>query len=301
MSLDIWEKQFTPVDLRLRSGDPKDVCTKFNTDVYRWMLDTRNNKYSMFLWELQGFRYLIHNSLRADLMENYYCHQRCTDDIADGDHPLPVGYPSPSAYVQKRLDFARDPSSGPKDVVDQVLLRCYQLAERLGFSVQSETILMLQSILFDADRRGKNTEYPQAVLDKNFDDLDGKGTVSLSLKFFGEDKDHEKKLHLLRPLATATRMHYSIDDLKTDLLEGVRNISAEDMAKHGITDAALRDPHSPAVQAWKRQEALKGMDLLKQHERNLHRMKLRWFTPSVLQWVFRKRAQKCFRQVLNGD
>ncbi|MBI3619518.1 hypothetical protein HY213_05820 [Candidatus Peregrinibacteria bacterium] len=285
-----------PVDVRLRDGDLKNISNEIRAEVYRWMLETRTEKFRDFLWWLQKFRYGACSCLRGNLMEHYYCALRFPDDVADGHHPLPDGYATRPDYVEERLAFARDPTT-PKDAIDQLLQHCYHLAEQLGFSLKIETQHMLESILFDALRRGKNIVFPKDILEKNFFALDIDGTISASLKIFGEDPAY---CRALQALGTATRKYYNGEDFRIDVdQDGLINIPEGDMMQFGISPAALHDPHSSAVRSWLQHEAQEGMVLLDTHEKTMKSMSLRRLTRFTLKNVYQKPARKFFTNELN--
>ncbi len=296
MSVDAQKPDPIPVDVRLRDADFSSISSEVRTEIFRWMVESRPEKFEKFLTWLKRFRYGVCSCVRGDLMEYYYCALRFSDDVGDGHHPLPDGFSSRPDYVNAKLAFARNPQH-PKDAIDQILLHCYQMAERLGFSLQTETEHMLQSILFDAERRGMHRIFPCEVLDQNFSRLDIDGTVSATLKIFGEDPQH---CSALEPLGTATRKYYSLRDFRDDVDgDGLINIPQEHMREYGIQCDDLRNPDSMAVKNWSQQEALEAMDLIQTHVATIDAVKLKRVTKFTLDRVYVRPAKKFLEEMLS--
>jgi hypothetical protein len=231
-------------------------------------------------------------------MESYYCALRLDDDVADGHHPIPQGYSTRVDYIEDKIAFAKNPGT-PKDASDQVLQYCYQVAAQLGFCLKMETQYILESLLFDAKRRLQNIVYPKSILDDIAFKRDAIGTTVAELKIFGEPARYWSRL---QPLAEAAQTGYTINDYDTDVLrDGLCNISAEDKESFGISDAALRDPNSPAVQRWLQHQAQRGQMLLNQHQENMKSMSLRRLTRFTLERAYAIPAQEVFDRVMKNS
>ena len=92
---------------------------------------------------------------------------RHLDDVVDGDVPLSEGYSSAGEYLSLKIEFSNNPVD-PKDEVDCLMIYCFKLAERFGEDFHTETKDILNSLLFDARRRGKGIFFPKEELTITF-------------------------------------------------------------------------------------------------------------------------------------
>jgi hypothetical protein len=164
------------------------------------LLTTRRHKYKWFVRALHSFRYLSMSLDRADFLESYYSLMRYVDDAVDGDAPLPEGYCNSKEFVIDKIAYAQKPGK-PKDRVEHLMLECIELGRRFDADFTAETNDILNSMLFDANRYQTGMIFSQAELDEHFHILDISGTISASLKVFGEDP---QKCLVLEPLGIAT-------------------------------------------------------------------------------------------------
>jgi len=262
--------------------------------VYRHMLDTRSWKYKVFLRYLRFFRYISFAKHRGEFLESYYTLMRYLDDIVDGDAPLPETYTNSVDYILDKIKFSKNPVN-PVDEADYLMIYCLQIADRFGEEFISETEDILHSLLFDARRRGKWIVFPEKVLQSHFHTLDVRGTIKATLKIFKEDPD---KYHLLKPLGTATRYQYDLEDFEDDIKSGYINISAEDCGLFGIVTEELHHKDSDPVKAWFRHHAQEGLYLLEEHHLLLPRGNFSRLARTTFPLVYELPAKKCFHSVL---
>ena len=70
-------------------------------------------------------------------------------------------------YLLEKIKFLHNPVD-PKDEVDYLMLHCFKVAEKFGEEFQAETEDILNSLLFDANRRGKMIIFPKKELMHHF-------------------------------------------------------------------------------------------------------------------------------------
>lgn len=138
-------------------------------------LTLRHPKYRFWGPALEHSGLLFGSKVRGRMLEADYLVMREIDDMADGDIPVPHAYDSAAQYIQEKIAFLRAPVT-PRDKVDDLLLYCEQLSQKIGLSLTDERELILRSMLFDAERFGKNLIFPEAVLREHFYRCDIQGT-----------------------------------------------------------------------------------------------------------------------------
>ena len=262
--------------------------------VYAHMIQTRGWKYRSFLRSLRMFKYLSFSPIRGEFLELYYVLMRYLDDIVDGDAPLPEKYSSESEFIRDKIRFSRQLSS-PQDEADYLMLRCFELADKFNQDMAEETEDILNSLLFDADRKGKYAIFPKSVLETHFHKMDIRGTIRATLKVFNDDPE---KYEILEPLGTACRYQYDIEDLKTDLAAGYVNITEEEMAELGLRLDDLKNIAMDKLQLWVHKHAREGVELLDQHKKNLPAGNFSWLAKAAFPVVYEWPARKTFRTVL---
>jgi len=219
---------------------------------------------------------------------------RYIDDIVDGDAPLEEGFKNSEEFVLDKIRFAENPIN-PKDKVDYLMLYCLEIGEKFGQNFSSEIQDILSSMLFDARRYRKQQIFSEKGLQHHFHLLDVRGTISATLKVFGEDPS---KYPLLEPLGFATRIYYNLRDYDEDIRAGLVNVSAEDCDKFGIMN--LEDRLSKPVQDWMKDQAQQGLNLIKEHREILPQANLGILARLTLPVVYEKPSKKYFEQVLQS-
>ncbi|MBI1969962.1 squalene/phytoene synthase family protein [Candidatus Woesearchaeota archaeon] len=255
----------------------------------------RRRKYQWFLRAIHAFRYLSLSSARGELLESYYAAMRRIDDIVDGDAPMPSTAQSKSEYVEQRMAFVSNPQA-PADPADILLLYCFSLAERLGFGIMEETHHILQSMHFDANRIGRMV--PNTDLQYYFYLRDIVGTIKGALKVFGDDPE---KCHLLEPLGKASRTYYVVRDYESEVGRGIINISREDCERLDIASKDLESRLTPGIQAWFREQATIGLQLLQQHRTIMAREPFVPLVRVTLPLVYVRPAERYFQGIFNGS
>lgn len=280
--------------MALKVRDVKDI-RQMRKRVFEQMLETRGWKYRSFLRYLRLFKYAAFAPTRGTFLESYYVLMRYLDDIVDGDIPLPEGYQNESDYISEKISFALNPMN-PKDEADHMLLYCFELANLFNEDFQAETEDILNSLLFDAKRRGKLTVFSKSELEHHFHLLDIRGTIRATLKVFKDDPD---KYLILEPLGIACRYQYDIEDIEADLAAGYVNIPQEDCEELGIEKADLMHASSPKIQEWLYNHAQEGMELLEKHRRLLPEGNFSLFEKLTFYLVYELPARKVFKKFIS--
>lgn len=278
----------------MKSGDEK-KHRQMRNRVFRHMLKTRGWKYRVFLRYLRFFKYAAFSPTRGKFLESYYVLMRFLDDIVDGDAPLPEGYLNEVDYIFEKIKFSKS-MINPIDEVDYLILYCFELAEKFDENFQAETEDILNSLLFDAKRRGKMIIFPKKELMHHFHLLDIRGTIRATLKVFKDDPD---KYGLLEPLGVACRYQYDIEDIEADLAAGYVNISQEDCAQFDIVKEDLKDPSSLKIKKWMRQRAKDGLELLKEHHQKLQEGDFSLLEKWTFLLVYEFPAKKVFKKIIS--
>jgi len=262
--------------------------------VYQHMLETRGWKYRVFLRYLRFFKYISFSKSRGEFLEFYYTLMRYIDDIVDGDAQLPKGYKSEIDFIEQKISFSLNPEN-PKDEVDSIMKHCFELAKKINQDFRTETADILQSLLFDAKRKGKHTIFPEKILMKHFHKMDISGTIKATLKLFKEDPN---KYEILEPLGLATRYQFDLEDFKDDVRAGYLNFTKEECDLCGI-EKGNYDIHSEGIKNWFNYRATKGLELLKEHHKRLPEGKFKILTRITFPLVYELPAKSLFNKVLS--
>ena len=264
--------------------------------IFNHMLETRESKYKWFLRALRSFKYLSLSPTRGNLLESYYILMRYIDDIVDGDVPLPERYDSKEKFVEGKIEFSKNPSN-PSDASDLLMVYCFDIADKLNFSINEETEDILTSMLFDAKRHGKKIIFSENELKDHFYLLDVKGTIKCAIKVFKEDY---KKYEAIEPLGIASRIFYNLRDYEEDYNAGLINISLEDVQRFGIKEQDLENKVSGPVKAWFKDQARQGLEQIEEYLRRTFREKFSPLVKLTLPLVYEKPARRYFENILQN-
>jgi hypothetical protein len=264
--------------------------------VFKYMLETRGWKYRVFLRYLRIFKYAAFSWTRGEFLESYYTLMRYLDDIVDGDAPLPAGYSDAVEFIQEKIRFSEF-SENPQDEVDYLMIYCFDIARRFGEDFTAETKDILESLLFDAKRRGKLIIFPEEELVRHFHILDIRGSIKATMKVF---KENPEDYLLLEPLGFACRYQFDLEDFEADIRAGYVNISQEDCERFEISPEDLHDITSPGIKKWFVHRAQQGLALLEEHHRRLPQGNFTWLSRATFPLVYERPARKIFNQVLAG-
>lgn len=219
---------------------------------------------------------------KKDLLRNHYFLMREIDDIVDGDKALPEGYALVLEYVDQRIDFYEQLQNGkspdPIESADYLMIRSVELADKLGYDISLPTMHALESMRFDAKRRGTGYIPTQKELDKHFNLQDILGTATGLLMLF--DHYSPELYQALIPIGTAHRDSLTIEDLQSDLAKGIVNFSQEDCLKYGLTNEDVNtliegkqanpekytSAHSK-LQIWIEDKSIQGLALISEHNK----------------------------------
>lgn len=263
--------------------------------VFKHMLKTRGWKYRVFLRYLRFFKYIAFAPIRGEFLESYYVLMRYIDDVVDGDAELPDGFKNEVEYIAEKIKFSQNPDK-PKDEADWLMLHCFELGKRFGQDFQEETKDILNSLLFDAKRRGKMIIFSEEELIRHFHILDIRGTIKATLKVF---KDNPEMYKVLEPLGTASRYQYDLEDFEADIAAGYVNISKEDCDYFEISQKDLNNVSSPKIKKWFRKRAEDGMALLEEHHRRLPEGGFSLLARATFPLVYEFPAKKVFRKIIS--
>jgi len=277
------------------SWNPDQQAKEMRSKVFRHMLDTRGGKYRAFLRYLHFFKYIAFAPVRGKFLESYYALMRYLDDVVDGDAVLSEGYSSESEYLAEKIAFSKNPDK-PGDEVDCLMMYCFELAERFGEDFRTETKDILDSLVFDARRRGKGLVFPIEELNHHFHLLDIRGTIRATLKIFKDDPD---KYKILEPLGKACRHQYDIEDFEADIAAGYINISQEEWELFKIKQEDLYRRSSPAIASWLLYHAREGMAFLSEHHQLMPQGKFSLLQRAVFKVLYEIPARKVFKKILS--
>ncbi len=269
------------------------IAQSMRSRVYEHMLKTRGQKYRVFIRYLGLFRYVSFSKTRGDLLQSYYTLMRYLDDVVDGDAPLPQGYSNSTDYISEKINFSKT-LRNPNDEVDFLMIHCFELAHKINEDFYSETEDILNSLLFDAKRRGKSIIFPKKVLMHHFHLMDIRGTIKATLKLYKEDPN---KYNLLEPLGIATRYQFDLEDFEADIKAGYINITQEECQNFSINKEDL-SLNNPSIKNWFRYRAELGLSLLEEHHKRLSEGKFSFLTRITFPIVYELPARKLFKKVL---
>lgn len=269
------------------------IAQNMRSRVYKHMLNTRGQKYRVFLRYLGLFKYVSFSKTRGDLLQSYYTLMRYLDDVVDGDAPLPKGHSCAIKYISEKISFSKN-LKNPKDEVDFLMIHCFELAHKINEDFNSETEDILKSLLFDAKRRNKSIIFPEKVLMHHFHLMDIRGTIKATLKLFKEDPN---KYNLLEPLGIATRYQFDLEDFEADIKAGYINITEEECQKFSINKEHL-DLNNPSIKNWFIYRATHGLSLLEEHHKRLSKANFSFLTRITFPIVYELPAKKLFKKVL---
>jgi hypothetical protein len=264
------------------------------------------NKYGRWLRDLEGGRSFVRKGAallrqkllpraldRLELTDTLYAVMRLVDDIADADAPLPMGWPSATAYLEHLLDFVRTRCPSDDEMV-YLLGYVLDLGYELGMDLREGIAFVLLALLFDARRREAGTLVivPRTQLDGNYFLLDEKGVIGLCLTVLGESPESFGTISLL---GVATRKMYTLRDLREDMRKSLCNVPYEDFRTFDMyvpevssEDALRRWYDSGPTRAWRAAEARRGIELYDAYDRKREGLDLYWFTPIILNRLYER-------------
>lgn len=265
------------------------------TEAYAGLMQKRNSK--VWIFALETAPRLLGQD-QGELLLAVNTGMRLLDDIADGDRTPPLGESREARirYLLEKQAFIRNPERA-LDELDHLFAYCYQKADRLGIEIHEELDAFFDYFLFDARRLGTGKIFTQTELDQAYDACDIRGTISGSLKVFGDDA---QKTPLLLPLGRAVRKYYTLRDYEQDIAAGFVNIPAESMLEHGVRVDDLANPQSPSVREWFKAEAVAGLELLRQHKSIVGTGNFRLKGRATLPFLYERPARNHFEAVLAG-
>ncbi len=274
----------------------------YNNEVNEFVAEVNRNivkrglDYRIFI---NGFKLLNSMTLspgRKEMFETHYTFMRDIDDIVDRDKNLPRPYSTETEFVSDILEYAHNPKVSVT-IWQKVFKRVLELADAEEMEIESGTISMLESMLFDAKRIGKNIILPRKELDDNFYRLDTEGCIVNMLRVYDENPE---KAGIIEPLGSAIRNKYNIRDFREDaILKGYINIPFEDIVDYGIKEADLMDENSDSIKSWMRSTAVDGLVLIEDYKKRIAKDSetpdaLRPLTKRIIDMLYRLPASLYF-------
>lgn len=267
----------------------KREANRFQQYVFSSLVNRDKKKYNKFILLIRLFKYFPGQWRKGKFLELYYAIMRYFDDIADGDHRVPDGYSSASSYLEARSAILQGSLIEKREDVDELLSYAFSLAQSFDGVFIEETIMILKTLLFDAQRR--LGEIPKAISRKQLRyhnyNLDIFGTIRICLVLFGENKEEYRRL---APLGVAVRTHYDVRDLHTDINAGLINIPLEDLDDIGVGVDQLNDVSNTKIEPYFVRETNRALKLLKAHRRILKTTNFSWITRFVLWFIYERNA-----------
>ena len=237
--------------------------------------------------------FLLRDLDRGKMLEADYLWLREIDDIADGDLAVPVGYATPAEYVAEKLGFLLQ-AREPKDDVEALMLFCDRLSVKTGLNLTHARQMIIESMLFDAQRLGTGTVFPEAELQEYFYNCDIVGTAAGALPLFGEPLE---KWPFVYEMGQAVRIYYNLRDFSKDVRAGLVNISAEDVTRFNVTVEDLQDVDSQSVKAWFKDQAHQGLVLLEQGKQKMREGNFGQLSRSFVYFYHERPAEKFLKGV----
>lgn len=286
--------------------------------VHDDMLRRDPKKYGDWLKRLEAGRTFVKNNPfalknpffkraleRLRFIDLIYGVGRKADDIADDDAPLPPGWTSASDYIAHLVEFLRSRNT-TDDELEFLLGYVLDVGEGLGIDPRREIELVLRSLLFDARRREspRLVIVPRAELDGNNFLLDEEGTIGLCLLILGETRESFAAISLL---GIATRIMYTLRDLREDMGKRLCNVPREDFDAFGmyvpdVTSAqAIQDWYdSGPVRAWRAKEAQRGLELYRKYDAVRDNLQVHDFTRAILEYLYERSTKAGLEDVLKA-
>lgn len=264
---------------------------QIKTEIYKNMIERDEKKYRWFIRALKTFKHI--KPAEGRFLETYYLTMRYIDDVVDEDIELPIEHATTEEFVQSKINFLK--VKKPRDKIERLMIECFEQAKKLGENFEAETKDILNSMLFDAKRKGKMQIFSENELKQHFYELDIRGTVKGALKIFREKEDYKK----IEPLGIASRIYYNLRDYREDIEKGYVNIPREECKRLGITQNKLEDITCKEIQNWMKEQAKTGKELIKNYSGIKKDLKI--LTRITLKIVYEMPATKFFEKTLSNN
>ncbi len=314
----------------------KELVDACKQNIAKHLVARDPKKYKSFLKGMRNTKWLLwsygHKDYRKriDLLELIYYTMRLYDDIIDWDTPIKLDMKTREKIKNKEIKW----------IFDILLEAIYDLAEEIGIEKENITERWLEEIWdwmhhltkkwidaivlsmnYDLVRMmdTKKTRSEQS-LDNNFDLMDSVGTMDWSSAvYWTHAKDVREKIW---PLWIASRVAYSLNDLRKDLWDELINIPEEALEKYVITEKDIKNYvdtwiMSEGIQQRVEWEIKKIHMLLKEYTQNfswkkilqwdgvrfnyqVSRLRLLWINASLKGLVFRKWYVKEIKDIVKN-
>src|SRR3989344_2419424 len=257
-------------------------------------------RHNPFVWNNPYFERALE---RLALIDVIYGFGRKADDISDKDAPLPAGWASPADCIEHLVTFVRDRNATDDDL-EFLLDYALGMGDALGMDIREGISHILRSLLFDA-RRGANPSpviLTRAELEENYFLLDEEGTIGLCLMILGESRASFADISLL---GMATRIQYTLRDLREDMCKGLCNVPSEDFKALGmyVPDVASKTEiqhwfDSTPTRAWRSKEAARGLSLYAQYEARREQLQVHHLTQAILEFLYERSTKRGLQEAL---
>lgn len=273
------------IDLEKSMANIQSILTKRNPKKYENFLKSLN-KTKVLFW----LAWLKNIKERVQLIKYVYYAMRLVDDICDWDTPKKLE-PEEKLSVIEISKSSRNEKSEKLWLLEKMLSEITRLSQLLWIEEDLESAILeiVLSISFDVDRILDWWKIiSQDDLDKNFHKMDIEWTIWGTAIIFWLDL--EKTKALLRELWDATRIWYTLEDLKDDINAWIINIPLEDMESFWITREELDDfakkwSISEWLKKWLKRQIEKIDELLATYERKIKEQSFEYIE-NVRKWFY---------------
>jgi hypothetical protein len=237
---------------------------------------------------------------RARLIDLLYWVMHAIDDIVDKDAPVPEGYTSALAYIERVIQFV-ELRDKPRDRLERTFGYVLDLAGTLKMGLAGGIRDILHSMQFDAIRLSKPglQIFSDVELKYHFHLLDISGTVTLWLIIL---RERMSALPAITMLGEAARIYYNLRDLEEDMRARLCNIPREAFIEFWIpvpndlsAIGLARWSQLPEVQEWRAAEARRGRDLFNAYMLQKASLGLHPFTNRILHNLFEVSVERGLR------
>ena len=203
-------------------------------------------KNSAILFKYYG---LIDADIRGRCFSSFYLYARRLDDYVDGDvlvndrvTELDKNKIIVLELLKKKLDFIQNYQTRmPEDILDEMILIALKDSEVIGFPLDKEIEGLFDSFEFDLLRRGNLAKGELIISSEEdirqyfYDDF----ATSCYLPWVEILGGNRETFTKVKDLCYANRIYFNLQDLLSDIAQGLVNISEEDIKKFNIKESDI--------------------------------------------------------------
>ena len=165
----------------------------------------------------------------------FFC--RFVDDVTDGDRPLPKGFDSFQAFIDRLLYLLENKSNSKLKGIELMLtdaLRKLDKTDATPLLIRAELKSFLQSMQVDYTRRTQKQVLSQTEIDELYDQSFA-SVLHLAMLGFGTQLERSD----IKKLGQVQGKIYALQDLEDDLRMGIINVPRELVKKAGLSNEEL--------------------------------------------------------------